>query len=159
MGRYFYDKKSTVNEYKSISVKKLKAWDYFAQGYKCGTLTWSSGGAQVGSIGISVYISGREGFMRLNYVCDKTDSLDYKVQLVSTPCHFGGFRWWFICPLSRRGIHCGRRVGVLYLSKYAGCRDCYDLTYQTCQDSHKWDALAKSMGFSSDKYLKRVFKW
>jgi hypothetical protein len=31
------------------------------------------------------------------------------VALTSTPCHLGGRRWWFVCPLS------GRRVGTLHL--------------------------------------------
>jgi len=159
MGRYFYNKKSTVGDYKSISVKKLKEWNYFAQGYKCGTLTWSRQGEQIGSIGVSVSISGREGAMRLNYRHDNKDDMDYEVRLTSTPCHYGGVRWWFICPLSRNGVYCGRRVGVLYLGKYAGCRHCYDLTYESCQDSHKFDFLARSMGLADEKELKRALGW
>jgi hypothetical protein len=34
---------------------------------------------------------------------------DYRVRLVTTPCPFGGLRWWFLCPLS------GRRVVRLHL--------------------------------------------
>src|SRR5262249_35112853 len=33
----------------------------------------------------------------------------YEVQLTTTPCHFGGWRWWFSCPLVVRGVPCNRR--------------------------------------------------
>jgi hypothetical protein len=68
---------------------------------------------------------------------EKTEC-DYTVQLVTTPCHLGGVRWWFICPLSRNGVYCGRRVGKLYLppaGKYCGCRHCYNLSYQSRNES------------------------
>ena len=43
-------------------------------------------------------------------------------------------RYWFICPLSRNGVYCGRRVGNLYKAPgadYFGCRHCYDLSYES----------------------------
>jgi hypothetical protein len=64
---------------------------------------------------------------------EKTD-YDYKIPLVTEPCHFGGVRYWFICPLSRNGVPCGRRAGTLFLSpgsKYFGCRHCHDLSYES----------------------------
>lgn len=45
------------------------------------------------------------------------------VRLAWTPCNFGGWRGWFICP------KCERRVAVLFHAYDLGCRDCYDLTY------------------------------
>jgi hypothetical protein len=45
-------------------------------------------------------------------------------------------RWWFVCPLSRNGIACHRRVRKLYLSgRYFGCRHCHRLTYRSSQES------------------------
>ena len=163
MGRYFYSKKSTVEDYLSIHASKLNKWGYFS-GYRCGSLTWSRNGEQTASIGISVSIeSATHGTMRLNYTHtnrfsnEKTD-LNYTVDLVSTPCNYGGARWWFFCPLSRGGFSCNRRVGVLYLGKYAGCRYCYNLTYTSCQDCHKFDRLAWSMGLPNAKALERAMK-
>lgn len=71
------------------------------------------------------------------YTGEKTD-LDYKIQLATTPCHFGGVRYWFICPLAKNGRYCGRRTGTLYLAsggKYFGCRDCYNLSYESRNES------------------------
>jgi len=42
------------------------------------------------------------------------------------------------------GRGCGRRVGKLYLppgGRYFGCRQCHDLTYTSCQESHRYDRL------------------
>jgi hypothetical protein len=50
----------------------------------------------------------------------------YHVDLFTTPCYFGGKRWWFSCKF------CGRRVGILYKpdqENYFACRVCYRLTY------------------------------
>ena len=50
--------------------------------------------------------------------------------LVLTEPHFGGKRWWFVCP------PCGRRCGILYFREGAnppwGCRRCLRLRY-ACQ--------------------------
>lgn len=83
----------------------------------------------------------------------KEDSENYSIRLTTTRPRFGGLRWWFICPLTNQGRSCGRRVGKLYLpphGRYFGCRHCYDLTYTSCQDSHKFDSFyrmtAQSLG-------------
>jgi hypothetical protein len=68
---------------------------------------------------------------------------DYRVRLMATAPRFGGLRWWFICPLIVSGRPCNRRVGVLHLppdARYFGCRHCHQLTYRSCQESHKYDS-------------------
>ena len=69
-------------------------------------------------------------------------SADYHLRLTTTRPRFGGLRWWFLCPLAG----CGRRVSKLHLppgGRYFGCRHCYDLTYTSCQESRKYDGLAR----------------
>jgi hypothetical protein len=59
---------------------------------------------------------------------------DYKVALTTTPCNLGGVRYWFICPLNKNGVYCGRRVAKLYKAprgNYFGCRHCYNLSYES----------------------------
>jgi hypothetical protein len=84
-------------------------------------------------------------WLRLSYNIKATgDELDYRVGLVATRPRFGGLRWWFICPLSVNGQECDRRVRKLYLppgGRYFGCRHCHELTYTSCQESHKYDGL------------------
>ena len=57
-----------------------------------------------------------------------------KIVLVRTPCHYGGWRYWFQCPRPRNGMTCGRRYGVLYAYKGVfGCRICHNMTYSCRQ--------------------------
>ena len=66
------------------------------------------------------------------------------VRLQTTRPNFGGVRWWFSCPRMLDGEECGRRVGKLYRppeDRYFACRRCLDLTYESCQKSHRYDEL------------------
>jgi hypothetical protein len=84
--------------------------------------------------------------------------------MVSTRPYFGGRRWWFVCPLIVRGIACNRRAGKLYLppgAKYFGCRKCHDLTYESCQDSHRFDRALGQLGADfglSAREVRQLFK-
>ena len=56
------------------------------------------------------------------------------IQLERTEPNYGGMRWWFLCPM------CSRRVSRLHLPSHAyyfSCRQCYDLSYESAQSSHK----------------------
>jgi len=52
---------------------------------------------------------------------------EQSISLTSTPCNFGGYRFWFLCPA------CGKRVAILYKDGDYRCRDCHNLTYLTRQ--------------------------
>lgn len=54
-----------------------------------------------------------------------------RVILTTTPCHFGGKRYWFKCPM------CDRRIGVLYKNGYFACRYCHGLTYYSQNLNHR----------------------
>lgn len=145
MGRWYFDKKDTVEYCRSVSIAFLKKHGYFC-GHRSGVITWTNWcGEQTASIGVTVYMMDGEDHARFRYTntCRSTGEeteCDYKVRLVTTPCHLGGVRWWFICPLSHNGVPCGRRVGKLYCppgSMYYGCRHCYNLSYESRNESHR----------------------
>ena len=110
---------------------------------RSGLITWSNPYHGESSIGYQVNTYQRR--MRLQYRFPKSgESIDYEIPLTTTRLPWGGHRWWFNCPLIVNGQKCGRRVGMLYLSprgKYFGCRHCLDLTYESCQESHRYDKL------------------
>ena len=141
MGRWRWDKKTTVEECKSISTTFLKQHGYFC-GYRWGGMKWTNSlGEETGSIGFVVSVQDWTGEIRFQYTqtdrhTEEKESLDYPVRLAATPCRYGGKRWWFICPLIKNGYACNRRVLKLYLGggKYFGCRHCYNLTYESCQE-------------------------
>src|SRR5262249_11129670 len=87
--------------------------------------------------------------LRLRYTLPQVEaSVGYWIALTTTRPHFGGLRWWFVCPLVRNGQECNRRVAKLYLppgGRYFGCRHCYGLTYTTCPESHQFDTLFRHL--------------
>lgn len=107
----------------------------FLEGVKAGNINWerSSGGKS----SVSVYCDtlSDNPSMRLVYTLRDTftnekKDINYRIYFTSTPCNYGGKRWWFICPLVKQGDPCKRRVGTLYKGdELFGCRHCYDLTY------------------------------
>jgi hypothetical protein len=121
MGRYYWDKKETVEDCRSVSISFLKKHGYLSE--PCcmsGTIVWTNRFSErASSIGIMVDTLYNVGYVKFSYTVtdrntgEKTD-YDYKVQLTTTPCNFGGVRYWFICPLSKNDVYCGRRVGKLY---------------------------------------------
>ena len=135
-----WGKKTTVEDCRSVSIAFLKKHDYFC-GYRGGGIAWKNCyGKETSSISVFVSTMNGDNYVRFRYTTTDRSSgektnYDYKVTLTTTPCHFGGVRYWFVCPLSG----CGRRVGKLFLSsggRYFGCRHCYDLSYESRNESH-----------------------
>ena len=107
-----------------------------------GSLSWTRDGddAPHASIGYEANLTDQDNaWLRLHYQRNG-EPVDYKVRLVTTTPHYGGRRWWFICPLVRNDGGPPRRVAKLYLpsgGKYFGSREGYGLTYTSCQESGK----------------------
>jgi len=143
MGRYYWDKKDTVEDCRSVSLSFLKKGDYFC-GYRSGRIVWKNCyGEETSSISVAVSTMYSDNYVRFQYTTtdrntgEKTE-YDYKVRLSTTPCNFGGVRYWFICPLSKNSVYCGRRAAKLYKApgaNYFGCRHCYDLSYESRNES------------------------
>ena len=140
--------KEEADGLKKVSVQFLKKHGYFNSGWRSGTLNFSRNGFPTGNVGIQIFIDECEKYIKFIYT--QTDNstgekkdFDYKVPLVTTPCYFGGKRYWFRCSASRAGVYCGRRIGTLYKDgDYFACRYCYDLTYS----SRKLSGIFKSAG-------------
>ena len=166
MGRESWTNRITVERCLTVDVFWLRKNDYFC-GFRSGGIVWrSASGEETNSICVDVLVNREiigEEYVRFNYsstnrVTGEKKYLDYKVQLERTPCYFGGFRYWFTCPLVINNIPCGRRVGKLYLPPggiYFGCRHCYDLTYRSCQEHDKRVDWMRKLDPDS---LKRILK-
>jgi hypothetical protein len=111
-----------------------------------GEMNWTNRrtGEIVSSIGYEVDTQDRgDAWIRLHYRRG-TDAVDYRIRLITTPMPWGGVHWWFTCPLSHHGRACQRRCWKLYLppgAQYFGCRSCYNLTYASSQEAHKYDEI------------------
>lgn len=137
MGRWSYSGKTEADDLQKIGTSFLKKHGFF-EGRCFGTATWThSWSESKSSVWIMVSTINNENYLRIRYT--QTDSssgekkdFDYKIQLATTPCYFGGKRYWFICPWYVSGVYCGKRVGVLYKGgDYFACRHCYNLTYNS----------------------------
>ena len=83
---------------------------------------------------------------------EETD-VDEMILLQTTCPYFGGKRYWMTCP------RCGRRVKTLHCPPgaiYYRCRICYDLTYKSCQDSHKYDRMFMMIAKDTGKSFEDV---
>ncbi len=103
MGRYYWNSKTTVEQATQLNIFKLKEFGLL-DGYRSSTLTWTrSFSGHKSSIGILV--DTEELYAKVNYTTtdrntdEKTD-YDYKISLTTTPCNFGGVRYWFICVVN-----------------------------------------------------------
>ena len=115
-------------------------------------IVWSRHGSEVARVAYSISTLSGDSFIELNYKVmrhgeEEWRPIKQKISLETTPCHFGGNRWYFRCALFRNGEYCGRRVAVLYQAgDYFGCRHCANLTYDSCLQGKKmrgfpWNVL------------------
>ena len=69
------------------------------------------------------------------------------IPIMTTRCHFGGVRRWFICPAVQNGVPCRRRATILYATSHErlfACRQCHNLTFESAQrHDSRLDALVK----------------
>lgn len=84
------------------------------------------------------------GGLELSYTCNEQQHR-YLVDVVTTPCNYGGKRYWFNCP------KCSKRVAKLYLrNSMFFCRTCHKLNYST-QQSCKLESTRVGMYKIRDK--------
>ena len=129
-------KKTVVEACLVLDVHKLNEKRIFQQGLPwSGWVRWSRGD--------TVEVHGRypansEYDLILTPVYrNGDDNIEYDIPIISTPCHFGGKRYWFICPGVKDGMTCRRRAGKLYQprhAKYFLCRHCHNLSYKSRQE-------------------------
>jgi hypothetical protein len=149
----------------------LKKHGYFC-GWRHGGIRWTTNFGHESGVSFTVDTESFSPNIRFDYTHTRWDGekevMDYRVELTTTICQYGGKRFWFICPLVRGGNPCRRRVGVLYAAgRYFGCRVCYDLAYASQQESHgggflgmfgEYLRLGTAIGDREDKLRVRYWK-
>lgn len=142
-GRGVQIRKIRVDEVRSMDILDLQRKKVFSRG---SGVTWTSSWSRNGEVvaSISYRVESREdgpSGLRFMYTITSSDSgekkdYNYIIPVVSTSCNYGGKRWWYICPLIVNGRSCLRRCRIVYMpsgSEYFGCRECYQLTYESRQ--------------------------
>lgn len=124
-----------------LSISRLKKMGILMPGFiTSGSLSWSRMNKECASVSYSCKASQNVIELyyktRPSYSSGEWEDVNQDIELTTTPCNYGGERYWFICP------HCGKRVGTLYnVSRIFLCRDCNDLTYEERNDSKKFRAF------------------
>ena len=151
--------KVTVEDSLAISAYYMQKHHLFKPFYY-GSLTWKyQNGVKSASVSFEIDRYGET--LILKYTKTKhqeTVCIENNIQLTQGPVGFGCIRYYFLCP------NCGRRYSKLYLPPGAtrfACRKCYDLTYTSCQESHKFDGLFRDIGNDvgmSPEEVKRILR-
>lgn len=140
---------------RTLSVKTLKKMGVF-DADRTGEqfcIRWvNEFGDDAGMVTITPHVSGHGNKRSLRVEIGAVSEVDggsvtvtgQVIPVTTTPCYYGGVRYWLRCPAVTDGLLCENRVGVLYLppgGTVFGCRHCHDLTYESCQQSHKYDRV------------------
>ena len=150
-----------------LSVYFLKKHGYLDGGWRYGGIKWTYGmSGNESSIGFTVNINGNEcdniklQYTHTNRQTDEKENMNFKIELTTTPCNYGGVRYWFICPLSKNGKYCGQRVGVLFsIGKWFGCRHCREIAYAKQMEGGKfrWNGVSIPDIEKAEKEVKRYY--
>ena len=132
-----------------FSMAKLHRWHNLATLQQSGncTSTWSRNGEKFAQINYQLNVFDETPYMRLWYHWNE-QPYDYRIYLTKTKLHFGGHRWWFICPQTRK------RCAVLYKppgQPYFASRKAYGLAYESQREDH-WYRLLRRSRKIEDRY-------
>lgn len=133
-----WNSRSTTESQHGIDIRWLKKHGHLRPGM-IGSLSWSRRGEQTGSIGYRMEAEK----MILNYRHrpngGEWEEVKQNIYFDRTPCNYGGYRTWFLCP------KCCKRVAILYgAGKYFLCRRCHNLTYSSQQQNPLFRCLEQA---------------
>ena len=144
-----HTKREVVEDCRVLSIFDLNQARVLDAGASIGNLSWNLAfsGKRAAEVGYEFNLVRR--YLRIFYAISRwnrhQETFDYLIGLETSRCNFGGYRWWFICPV----VNCNRRVAKVYLppgGRHFGCRHCHELTYQSSQESDKRVSALRELG-------------
>ena len=128
--------KTTVEESVALSTRHLKLGSDSS-----GAWTWTSSKGVRVLVRYVIYWDTESPTLSLTHRWGEQSEVRTILSLESTDMHFGGQRWWFLCPKVANRVPCECLVAKIYLApggKHFACRRCNNLTYQSCQEAHRF---------------------
>lgn len=161
-GREAWAYSGTVEESLSIDINQLvRVGAINPYVNAIGTIAWRKQIGQDPAISFETQCYAENGHIKLQYtvsnIADRKKAIGYIVDLFTTKQHFGGRRWWFICP----NQECNALASKLYQPPSAElflCRKCQNLTYRSCRDSGKRDSFIEQLAADSGLGIKQTKK-
>jgi len=154
---YMYTARQTVDHALFIDAQHLRGYyqtneDFDNQVSSGRAIGWQVNGRSTGSA--MVFVNWIDGHPRLElrYTVSGKHDIKQVIQTETTQPYYGGVRYWFTCP------QCKRRCRKLHLPGGAlrfYCRQCHDLTYESCQSQRKHGGKLGAL-FSSFEDYRRV---
>lgn len=127
---YRWNKKTYAEEVNRIDIRYMKKQKMLRAG-SVGSLSWSCGGEETGSIRYAMYADKMVLNYRYRQSGEDWQKISESIYFDETDCHYGGSRKWFICP------SCSKRIGILYgLGKYFRCRKCTGMSYASQSEGY-----------------------
>jgi len=123
-------KKIELDKLIRLSISDLKHNGLLEERYNSGVFEFVQGHTK-NIIGIEVKIASDEKYVRFMYSKKEQNGereYDYRVCLETTPCNYGGVRYWFYCPFCPRVYveDYERRARTLYFyNSLFVCRHCF----------------------------------
>ena len=149
---------TTIEDVKTISLTKLKEWNYLNYGTKSGVISWSRLGEVHSRINIVVCINEYSSYLLFDYNCNN-ELRNYKVNIIKVPSNLGkGEVMYFVCP--RTGKYCRK---LYFNNSYFLHREAFTgLMYQNQIESKKSRELFKLFNcihLSDEVYEERYKKY
>jgi hypothetical protein len=142
---YRWNKKAAVEDCRALDINRMVNLGAMQSGtIQSGTWQWKDGhtGEVTSSVGyVANTLDKNDAFLRLYYtVTDTGEKFDYKIRLEATQPHYGGLRWWFVCPYGHgRTTKLFRPCGG---KKYAS-RHAYRLSYASQSENETNRAIRR----------------
>jgi len=131
-----------VEACRSIDVNRMHRAGCLAPGW-AGQWQWTQEGERVAWISVRTETDRVVFNYRVRRGEGEWHDVNEPVDIVWTPCRFGGARPYFICPGVVNGVACGRRVAKLYgPGRYFLCRHCNRLAHAS-QSEGGWDRVLR----------------
>jgi hypothetical protein len=147
---------TTIEDVKTISLTKLKQWNYLTNGTKTGVISWSRNGIVHSTINILIVFNEFEKYVILDYKCNGTP-FNLKVRLNSKNSNLGkGQIYYFVCPIT--GKHCRK---LYFNNSHFAHREAFTgLMYQNQIESKKSRFLLKIFDkvYLSDEVYEQRYK-
>ena len=135
------------DEVLTISITKLKEWNYFEPGYRSGVINWSINGNKTASINIALNITDINPFVELNYSVSGI-LVNNKIELTTLPSNLGrGKIWYFVCPQT------GKRARKLY---NIGGKFLHRTAFNGCMYEIQTYSKAKRICTSSEELVRSI---
>lgn len=128
--------KRIAEETKKIRIKDLVDNDVFKNGKNNRTIEWSYGDETTDTAHITAFTAFGRTAIHVKYRTTigtetKGQNQNYDIDIITTPCHFGGYRRWFICPTCRT-----KHTVLFMVTPIFQCRECSNIAYESQNYSH-----------------------